>query len=729
MIVNPGVGLASLRSAGTELVLDWRDGGVPAIAHWGDDLGDGTAATTLALARAVEPAIDLSHGYATPPRARLIMLESDAWKGRPGLAGHRADGSGWSPALRVSQVELRAQQADVSADAVRTGAGAIVFTLLDPDAQLQLVIEVELTASGLLRVRAQLRNDGADGFLIEELAPALPIPASADELLDFSGRWSRERAAHRTPIGTQTHLHESREGRTGFGGAPMLLCGSTGFDFAGGAVFGVHVAWSGNHRVWVEGNNAGVRVLAGGELLLPGEVSLAHGAVYQTPWVCFGRGDGLDAVAAQLHAWLRGRSEHPGADRPVTLNVWEAVYFDHDLDRLLALAEAAAEIGVERFVLDDGWFSGRRNDRAGLGDWVVDRQVWPDGLHPLVNRVRELGMEFGLWVEPEMVNPDSDLARAHPEWILATAGGLPVSWRHQQVLNLADPGAFSHVSEQLLALLDTYDIAYLKWDHNRELVSAGSQADHGRAGVHAQTEACYRLMDLLREAKPGLEIESCASGGGRIDLGMVEHAQRFWPSDCIDPLERHDIMTWTTQLLPLELLGAHISGPRSRTTGRVSTLAFRATGAMMGHFGIEWDLTTASATERAELAEWVHRFKRTRDLLFTGTLMRRDLGDGTSALRGVVAPDQTRALFSFSVLRRSDVSADGRVAFPGLDPNKTYRIRPIDLEHIDGLLAPPWLTEVGVELPGAVLHRTGIAMPVMFPEQSLLLEIEEVPTA
>lgn len=193
------------------------------------------------------------------------------------------------------------------------------------------------------------------------------------------------------------------------------------------------------------------------------------------------------------------------------LNTWEAVYFDQDVAVLTELAELAAEIGVERFVLDDGWFRHRRDDHAGLGDWYVDESVWPGGLHAFADHVREAGMQFGLWFEPEMINVDSDLARAHPEWILSAGYRLPPEGRHQQVLDLAEPGAFAYILERMSALITEYGIAYIKWDHNRDLVEPG-RAAHGRAGVHEQTRAVYRLIDTLKSRHPGLEIESCSSG-------------------------------------------------------------------------------------------------------------------------------------------------------------------------------------------------------------------------
>ena len=227
-----------------------------------------------------------------------------------------------------------------------------------------------------------------------------------------------------------------------------------------------------------------------------------HGESYSSPWVCFSSGPGLDVVARRFHRHLRARSRPVSTTRPVTLNVWEAVYFDHRLERLVDLAERAARVGVERYVLDDGWFGARRHDRAGLGDWVVSDEVWPEGLRPLIDRVTGLGMQFGLWFEPEMVNPDSDLARAHPDWMMAARDELPVASRHQQVLDLTVPGAYEHVKGQILALLAEYDIPYIKWDHNRDLVEAGSQPAGGRPAVHAQTLAVYRLLDELRAEHP-----------------------------------------------------------------------------------------------------------------------------------------------------------------------------------------------------------------------------------
>ncbi|RYZ31884.1 MAG: alpha-galactosidase, partial [Propionibacteriaceae bacterium] len=600
---------------------------------------------------------------------------------------------------------------------------------------------VQLTPEGLVRLRARLTNTAADPYALQDLVLALPVPAAAREVLDLAGRWGKERTPQRGWLDVGTHLREGRRGRTGPDAATLLHVGTPGFDFARGEVWAVHTGWSGNHTHYAERLASGEQVVGGGELLLPGEVLLGGDESYETPWVYASYGEGLDEVARRFHRYLRARPQHPGPDRPVTINVWEAVYFDHgDHAKLLELARLAASVGVERFVLDDGWFGGRRDDSAGLGDWTVSPDVWPEGLHPLVEAVEGLGMQFGLWVEPEMVNEDSDVARAHPEWIMATGGRLPVESRRQQVINLGIPACYAHVRDQLLAILAEYPIGYLKWDHNRDLVDAGTQPA-GQPGVHAQTLAFYRLVDDLKAAHPGLEIESCSSGGSRVDLGVLERTDRVWVSDCIDPLERQQMHRWTTQLIPPELMGAHVASGRSHTTGRQHDLRFRAATAVWGHLGVEWDLTSASEAELAELAGWISFYREHRALLLGGDLVRIDFPDDALLAGGVVAHDRRSAIYSFASVARSDVAVLGRVALPGLDPDLRYRVTPgLLTQPPSGVVPPAWwrVTVTGTSdharvdrlgplrivaedrdpfvLSGAVLGRAGLSVAQTHPE-------------
>jgi alpha-galactosidase len=337
-------------------------------------------------------------------------------------------------------------------------------------------------------------------------------------------------------------------------------------------------------------------------------------------------------------------------------------------------------------------------------------------------------MQFGLWFEPEMVNPDSDLARAHPEWIMATGGRTPPAARHQQVLDLGHPEAYAYLLQRLDSLVTEYGIGYIKWDHNRDLVEAG-HGPRGTAGVHAQTAAVYRLIDELRARHPELEIESCSSGGGRIDLGILERTDRVWTSDCIDALERQQIQRWTGLLLPPELLGSHVASPVAHTTGRAHTLDFRAATALFGHFGIEWDLTLASPAERARLAEWVAAYKRLRSLLHTGTVVRADHHDPALWLHGVVAPDRSRAVYALVQTATSVQSPPGRVRLPGLDPDALYRLAPLapgDRPEGPTGFALPWWRGDGVELPGHVLTTAGVQAPAQYPERAVLVEARRI---
>lgn len=724
------VEIVHLRAEGVSLVLRSPVDAVPRVVYWGRALETPTAVGLVGLCRAQQPPVQESDGRDAATGPALIPLASDGWMGRPGLVGHRAGGAGWAPRLRTHSIDADVEGLTVESDITTVasgGPGTVVFRLNDSETALAVDLTIELLPQGLIRLRAECSNTGDDPYQLEELSVALPLPLTADEILDFSGRWGREREPQRTPARLGVHLREGRRGRTGFDSPMMMFCGAAGFGFRSGRVWGMHVAHSGNHRAWVERLPTGVQVIGGGELLLPGEIVLQPGESYTSPWIYAQTADGLDSAATTVHRWERTLASRPGTNRPVALNVWEAVYFSHDLDVLRALADRAAQIGVERYILDDGWFLGRRDERRGLGDWQVDPVVWPQGLHPLVSHVRSLGMQFGLWFEPEMASVDSELVRTHPEWILhARADALPPERRFQQVVNLTIPEAWEHVRSQIDALIDEYRIDYIKWDHNRDLIDAGDARDYGRAAVHEQTLATYRLMDRLRADHPGLEIESCSSGGGRVDLEMVRHAQRFWLSDCIDPLERQSIQRWSAQMLAPELMGTHIASARSHTTGRVSDLSFRAATALWGHLGLEVDLLSVDDGDISALAEWIAFYKANRGLLMTGEIVRSDEADGSLLLHGVVSPERDRALYGLTSLTRSPMSPRGLVRLPGLEPSRLYRVRPLLIGGGPrGLILPAWAEGDGVVMDGASLADAGIHSPMIFPEQTLLIEARE----
>ena len=709
--------LIALRAAGVGLLLDISAGQLPAVLHWGADLGEVGPSDWEALRRAQQMPV-MNNGVDVPLRLALVPEGRAGWMGRPGLSGSRG-GRDWSPRFEVVELEVDGQP--VTGGVHTSGAGSVRVACRDEGAELELELLVELTPQGLLRTRAGVRNLGAEAYQVDELLVALPVPGQARELLDFTGRWTKERQPQRLPLVMGEHRRENRRGRTGADAAHQLCLGTRGFGHAGGAVWAVHTAWSGNHVHYAERVNTGQQVIGGGELLLPGEVILGQGEQYLGPWVYASHGEGLDNVAARFHDWMRARPQHPASARPVTLNVWEAVYFDHRLDKLLELVDRAAEVGVERFVLDDGWFGGRRDDTAGLGDWWVSPQMWPDGLDPLISAVKAKGMQFGLWVEPEMVNMDSDLARAHPEWVMQTGGRLPVESRHQQVLNLAIPQAYAQVRDQLSEILRRYEIDYLKWDHNRDLVDAGS-AGSGRPAVHAQTLAAYRLMDELRAVRPGLEIESCASGGARVDLEVLQRTDRVWASDCIDALERQQIDWWTKQLIPPELVGSHIASVPFHTTGRILGLPMRAATAVFGHLGIEWDITQAGPEELAVLKGWIDWHKQHRALLHSGRMVRLDWPDDELRVHGMV--DDSGGIFSVAMVAMPGPMGLGLLPLPGLEPEARYRVQVVFGDQIVQL--PQAWQAAPIELSGAQLAAGVLRAPVMFTDQVLVVEARRV---
>ncbi|MDN4599157.1 alpha-galactosidase [Leifsonia virtsii] len=703
-----------LRAGGTSVVVQLDDHRLPRILHWGEDLGDLGEEALQLIALTAQPAVGDSAVTYPQPVPMLGQLH-EGWLGRPGLVGDSA-GRRWAPVFLTTGSELTG-----TAEAV-----TLTVEARDDAYALSLVLELEvLHASGLVRQRARLRNGSEEVFRVDGLELALPVPAEADELLDLTGRWSLERVPQRRAFDVGEWVRASRGGKPGLEHTLLLAAGRPGFGFRSGRVWATHLAWSGNQTLAAERTPANIRRLSAVEGLAAGEVELAEGDEYVTPWQYGSWGDGLDELAARFHRHLRSSDAHPAGPRPVLVNTWEAVYFDQDLDTLLRFAEEAAAIGAERFVVDDGWFVGRRDDTSSLGDWVVDPERWPTGLGPLADRVRELGMDFGLWFEPEMVNLDSRLAREHPEWIFDAGHGTGLPSRHQHVLDLGHPEAYAYVLDRMSDLIGELGIAYVKWDHNRYLLDAGHTRS-GRPGLRAQTLAAYRLMDELHRRHPGLEIESCASGGGRIDLGVLERTQRVWPSDCNDPHERLEILRWTGLLVPPELQGTHLGAAESHTTHRTHPLSYRAEKAVWGHFGVELDLLTVDDETKRDVSGWIAFHKEHRALLHGGTSVHADLTETAARLEGVVAPARDEALFAFSITERPRTWPVGRVGLPGLDDARDYAVRAVfPVGGTPGGAQPPWLSD-GVTLPGRVLRLVGLEMPSLDPDRSVLLHVRAV---
>ncbi|MBS0473871.1 MAG: alpha-galactosidase, partial [Proteobacteria bacterium] len=582
-----------------------RDDGPPLWRHFGarvdpgalPPLGDGRAPASFSLDRDVP--------LSTAPPAGL------GWFG-PAVLSARRQGRAVVPAFD-----------DVS---VERGDGAITVRLTDREAALTFDQRIALAPGGAFLFDARLTNTGDLPLVVDWLASALiPLPHEAERIVSWRGRHNAEMVERAEPMPEQIWLREGRRGISGHCGPPGVIVEDHGATRDVGLVRALQLAWSGDSRIAIERDDEGYWLLGAGAALQPGEVVLAPGESHDAPQAILAlSGLGRNGAAAQHHAAVRAAIPWLGGamrPRPIHLNSWEACYFDHDEARIGALAEAAAAIGIERFVLDDGWFKGRHDDTAGLGDWICDPDKYPTGLKPLVDKVRALGMEFGLWVEPEMVNPDSDLYRAHPDWALALPGRDRPTARNQLVLDMGRSEVREYLFGALDNLLREVPINYLKWDHNRDLSPAGGAA---------QVLGTYALIDRLRGAHPLVEIESCAGGGGRSDAGMARRVHRFWTSDNIDAVSRAPMQRGFLAFLPPEMMGAHVGASPAHATGRSQSLGFRAAVAMPGHFGVELDPLQLGEADRAELADWIAFHKQWRHLLHG---QQTWLGEGADALQ------------------------------------------------------------------------------------------------
>ncbi|MER7273944.1 alpha-galactosidase [Dactylosporangium sp. NPDC000244] len=707
-------GHVHLCNGGVSVVFALESNRLPAVVYWGGELPAATAGEVVATAA---PAV-LNSSFDQPRSVSIAPTTFQGWSGTPALVCHR----GGVPASRVVLVAVESD---------RTSA---VFTLRDHALGLGIRLEYRIDPAGVLTALARITNLAPAGEPVDVGAVRilLPVPARAAELLDFTGRWSGERRPQRSPLTDGTRLRASRRGRPGHDAAFVTVIGTRHFGFRDGEIWAVHVAWSGNSEQLVErlpeGAGSLTALIGGAELLEPGELRLAPGEEYTGPPVLFAWSDGgLDGISRRFHQHARARPNHPSSPRPLVLNTWEAVYFDHDFGRLTDLAKRAAAIGVERFVLDDGWFRGRRSDAAGLGDWTVDTEVWPRGLAELADLVHGLGMQFGLWVEPEMVNLDSDLARDHPEWILGLDDAMPLSWRHQFVLDIAQPDAWSYLYRSIDEIVSRYQVDFLKWDHNRDVHGAVDRASGALRG-RAQTLAASELMDALTRTHPGLEIEACASGGGRADLGILAHAHRVWTSDTNDPIERQWIQRWTGLLLPPEVVGAHVGPAQAHTTHRESSLSLRLATALFAHAGIEWDLTACSDGERATLTAWAALYRQLRPLLHGGVTVHADDLDDGAVLEGVVSEDGRHALFAWMRIGTSATAHTPRVRFPGLRCDVDYALRTrteIGPASRHQVADPAWFPAPGMSaaVSGGLLTGAGVPLPQLNPGQVLLLEL------
>ena len=563
-------------------------------------------------------------------------------------------------------------------------AATLIITLRDTASAVKIRLYYGVFEEQDVITRATEIVNGGDGAIyLEKAASAcVDIPFGKWELLHFHGRHCMERQAERVPLGHDVQTVESRRGASSHHHNPfVILCAPDAHEYSG-ECYGFMPVWSGNHKTEVETDYQGsVRVVTGFHesqfrwKLEPGES-------FHTPEVLLSYGaDGFSALSRNYHDMIRYhicRSSYVGKPRRVLINNWEATFFTFDTERLLRIARQAAELGVELFVMDDGWFGKRDDDNSGLGDWYVNERKLPGGLKPLIDGVKALGMDFGIWVEPEMVNEDSDLFRAHPEWVLRAPNRPPMYCRNQLVLDMSREDVRDYLYNCFSKLLRENDVSYVKWDMNRsvsDMYSNALPADRQGEVPYRYTLGVYDLLERLTSEFPNVLFEGCAGGGGRFDAGMLYYTPQIWCSDDTDAIERLDIQYGTSFGYPPFTMGSHVSACPNQQTGRTTTMFTRGVVAMTGTFGYELDLNKLSDSEKAEVRLQIEAFKKVEPLLRNGDYYRLNELDEQEQYGAweFAARDGSEALLNLVVKHVQANAPLVHVRLKGLVPEATYR--------------------------------------------------------
>ena len=532
---------------------------------------------------------------------------------------------------------------------------------------------------------ARIANTGKSPVIVRcAMSASLDIPDSEWQLLTLSGEWARECHVERLDLRPGRQSVSSSRGASGHQHNPFVALARPETTEATGEAIGLSLAYSGSFVAEAEVEAFGTTRLRTG--INPDGFSwlLDAGDEFTTPEAILAySAGGLGGLSDAYHSLFRERMVR-GAwrdrARPVVINNWEATYFDFDEPKLLAIANAAKDMGVELFVLDDGWFGRRNDDTTSLGDWQVNLAKLPGGIESLARQIEAIGMRFGIWIEPEMVSGRSDLYAEHPDWAIGIPSRPHTESRNQLVLDMSRPEVVNHLFDVLSTVLGSAPISYVKWDMNRNITEPFSTTlPAWRQGefMHRYILGVYELYDRLTKAFPGILFESCAGGGGRFDPGMLAFAPQAWTSDNTDAIERLKIQWGTSLVYPLSSMAAHVSAVPNHQVGRVEPLSTRAAVAFFGVFGYELDPTKLSPEERAEVAEQVTFYKKWRDLFQRGRFVRLRSpfeGERDEVAWMTVAADARSAIVAhYRILSRPN-SGPQRLRLRGLDPAATYRV-------------------------------------------------------
>ena len=575
-------------------------------------------------------------------------------------------------------------------------AETLTIRLRDELLNVSVYLNYTLFAShpALARSARIVNEGGLELHLTHAMSLSLDLPDMEYELLHFSGAWGRERYLKVRKLEQGVQSVESLRGHSSHNHNPFVMLRRPGTDEDQGEVLGFSLVYSGNFLAQAEVDTWDTTRITLGINPFGFDWKLEPGQGFQTPEaVAVYSHQGMGAMSRTFHTLYRSRlarGEWRDRPRPILINNWEATYFNFDEDKLVSIAQAAKRDGVELFVLDDGWFGARRSDRAGLGDWIANPELLPQGIPGLAERIEALGMRFGLWFEPEMVNRDSDLYRAHPDWLLQTPGRTPSHGRNQFVLDFSRPEVADRVHAMMADILSGAKVSYVKWDMNRSITEAYSAAlppDRQGEVFHRYILGVYDLYERLTSAFPHVLFESCASGGGRFDPGMLYYAPQAWTSDDSDAAERLKIQYGTSFCYPVVSMGAHVSAVPNHQVNRATPLSTRANVAYFGTFGYELDLNRLTSKEREQGRAQIAFMKEHRDVIQFGDFYRLlSPFQGNYTAWMAVSPDRRTALVGWYKTLNEVNGPFRRLRLRGLDPALCYTVDGTSAHYGDELM-------------------------------------------
>ena len=530
---------------------------------------------------------------------------------------------------------------------------------------------------------ARIENLGSEGYILDRMMSlSLDLPDDDWEQMVLAGAWARERNIEVHPLHTGVQSIYSLRGHSSHNYNPFLCLKRRETTEQSGECFGLSLVYSGNFLAETDVNTYHTTRVSMGIHPYTFSWPLQPGESFQTPEaVLVYAQKGLNAMSQAFHGLFRerlARGRFRDEPRPLLLNSWEGIYMDVDEARVLEMAQATADLGLEMFVLDDGWFKDRDSDATSLGDWVTDSRKLPSGLGSLSRKVEDMGIQFGLWFEPEMISMDSDLYRSHPDWLMHTPGRRISTGRKQFVLDFANPEVVTYIGDAMEKILDEASISYIKWDMNRslsEVYSLHYPADQQGTIYHRFILGVYALYDRLTKAHPEILFESCASGGARFDPGMLYYAPQTWTSDDTDAVERLKIQYGTSMLYPISSMGSHVSAIPNHQLHRLTSLHMRFAVAIFGTFGYELDPLALTEDEKEEIRDQVRFMKKYRQLIQFGTFYRlQSPFAGTETAWMVVSEDKKQAIVGYYRVLQEINAPFRRLKLQGLAPDRLYAI-------------------------------------------------------